>query len=233
MIGIALAITTPPQLTAAEKPGNTDIISNHFIGDTLAQIPLTTTVTLVNSIFAAGSAGNPLTSDSYQMQATFGELALPYNQTTISSLNYQHQPGFLAGTSGVHTLGRIFLPISYRNFAYYFIGPWEVELNNDYTQANGPLIFNRDYYGYPNDERDWFSFNLPSPGQVTIDLTNMVGSGVQLQLFYQNIGNRVGYDPVPPYQIVYNGQPGLYYVFIYTASGFNNTIPYTLRVSFP
>jgi len=54
-----------------------------------------------------------------------------------------------------------------------------------------------------------------------------------LQLFYQTPGNVVAYDLNPPYHIDYNGQPGLYYIYIYTAGGYNSTTPYTLRVTYP
>jgi cell division septation protein DedD len=115
----------------------------------------------------------------------------------------------------------------------YFEGPLEQEPNNSVAQANGPLWPDRSYVGYPNDERDFFSFYARSAGQIVVDLTNHTGSGVQLQLFYQDTGHQVGFVWAPPYHIEYAGQPGWYYIYFYTASGFNSNDLYTLRARFP
>ena len=50
----------------------------------------------INGIVASGSVTPKLRSPGYQMQATFGEPALPNNTTTIGSAGFRHQPGFLA-----------------------------------------------------------------------------------------------------------------------------------------
>ena len=127
----------------------------------------------------------------------------------------------------------MFIPFTLRDYISYFEGPWEVEPNNSAQEANGPLRSGRDYYGYPNDAKDYFSIYLRAGGQIIIDLTNHTGSGVQLQLFYQTAGNIVAYDWNPPYHIDYTGSPGRYYIYIYTESGHNTTTPYTLRVTYP
>ena len=119
------------------------------------------------------------------------------------------------------------------DYVHYFEGPWEVEPNNTYLQANGPLISGREYRGYPNDEKDYCSIYLCEPGSLTINLTDHTGQAVQLQLFYQGIDNRVAFDTAPPYTITYDGQPGWYYIYIYTGGGHNSTTPYTLRVTYP
>jgi len=125
---------------------------------------------------------------------------------------------------------RVYLPLVTRDHVTYFEGPWEVEPNDSYLQANGPLHSGRDYYGYPNDTKDYSSIYLRTGGAITIDLTGHTGQGVQLQLFYQSVGNRVGYDWSPPYHSEYTGAAGWYYIYIYTGSGHNSTTPYTLRV---
>jgi hypothetical protein len=130
-----------------------------------------------------------------------------------------------------HVAARVYLPLVKRDFT----GPWESEPNNTYTEANGPLVSGKFYYGYPNDQKDYFSVYLPTAGTLTIDLTNHTGTDPQLQLFYQlaDVDHRVGYDPTAPYQIVYDGQPGWYYIYIYAIGGYNTTTPYTLRVTYP
>jgi hypothetical protein len=127
----------------------------------------------------------------------------------------------------------VYLPLTMRDYISYFEGPWEREPNNSYLEANGPLRSGRDYYGYPNDAKDYFSIYLRTSGKITIDLTNHTGTGVQLQLFYQTPGNVVGYDWAPPYHIEYTGPAGVYYIYIYTAGGYNTITPYTLRVTYP
>lgn len=52
--------------------------------------------TFVNGIFASGTGASTLTSLTFRMAGTVGELGLPNNETTLVSQNHQHQPGFLA-----------------------------------------------------------------------------------------------------------------------------------------
>ena len=134
-------------------------------------------------------------------------------------------------TASVPAQTWVYLPLVLRDYMAYFEGPWEEEDNDSYAEANGPLRSDRDYYGYPDDAKDYFSIYLRTGGDITIDLTGHNGQGVQLQLFYQSVDNRVDYDLDPPsYHIEYTGLAGWYYIYIYTASGYNNTTSYTLRV---
>ncbi len=126
---------------------------------------------------------------------------------------------------------RLFLPLAQKQL--YFSGPWEAEDNDSYLQANGPLLSGQDYFGYPDDVEDWFSVYLSTPGQMVVTLTGHTGGGVQLLLYDQALQLKC-LDNVPPYEMVCANQPaGWYYLRIYTASGWNDTTPYTLSVSFP
>ena len=129
----------------------------------------------------------------------------------------------------------VYLPLVLRDYVRYFDGPWEIEPNNSWQEANGPLISGRDYYGYPNDARDYFSIYTRQAGEITVNLTGHTGQGVQLQLFYQGIDNRVGYQIVSGGQatIGHIGPAGWYYAYIYTAGGYNNDTPYTLQITYP
>jgi hypothetical protein len=90
------------------------------------------------------------------------------------------------------------------------------------------------YCGYPNDNKDFFALYLFTGGTITADLSGHTGEGVQLQLFYQSTNNLVAFDTgLGDLQVQYNGPAGLYYLYIYTNSGFNNTTPYTLVVNYP
>ncbi|MFQ5616064.1 MAG: LVIVD repeat-containing protein [Anaerolineales bacterium] len=132
---------------------------------------------------------------------------------------------------GTPTPSPVFLPLLTHNFISYFNGPWEKEPNNTASQSNGPLRSGTDYFGYPNDTNEYFSFFLDTPGQITVDLSNHTGQGVQLMLYDQPTGsNAVVRAWEPPCQLVYSGGAGWYYVRIYMVSGFNSDTGYTLRV---
>ena len=126
----------------------------------------------------------------------------------------------------------VYLPLALKDHVAYFEGPWESEDNDSYTAANGPLRSGRGYYGYPDDAKDYFSIYLRTDGDITIDLLNHTGQGVQLQLFYQTVDNRVAWVTSQPYHIEYTAAAGWYYVYIYTASSYSSTDPYTLRVTY-
>jgi hypothetical protein len=125
------------------------------------------------------------------------------------------------------------LPMIVHHYLDYFNSSFEVEPNNSYLEANGALRSSENYQGYPNDQRDYFSFYVEAAGPIHITLNNHTGIQTQLQLFYQNTDTRVGFDPEVPFEIAYNGQPGWYYLYIFTGSGYNNTTAYTLHASFP
>jgi hypothetical protein len=128
---------------------------------------------------------------------------------------------------------KIYLPLVMRDYTVFFEGPWEMEPNNTSLQANGPLRSGRDYYGNPNDEKDYFSINLKTGGQIIINLSNHTGQDVQLQLFYQNTSNLMKYDYDAPYSIDYTGEAGWYYIYIHAAGNYNSSTAYTLQVTYP
>jgi hypothetical protein len=110
---------------------------------------------------------------------------------------------------------------------------WEAEDNDSYQEANGPLQSSMDYYGYPNDNKDYFSIYLTTSGTINIDLTNYTGQGGQLQLFYQSTDKLVSVDKSSPYHIEHAGESGWYYIYIYTESGHNSDTQYILQATFP
>jgi len=128
---------------------------------------------------------------------------------------------------------KTYVPLTLRDYVRVFPGPWEREPNNSYLEANGSIFSGQDYYGYPNDEKDYFSFYMREAGDIDVELTNHTGDAVQLQLFYQSTSNRVAYDTSAPYHIQTSGAPGWYYVYIYAGGGYTQATPYTLRVTYP
>ena len=114
-----------------------------------------------------------------------------------------------------------------------FLGPMEVEPNNTLGEANGPILLNRNYQGFPNDLSDYFHFTLTTQRQLTINLTGITGTDPQLHLYRDTSGNRVGYDPTPPYSISYTAPPGDYWVRVVVVDDYNSSSLYTLRVNAP
>jgi hypothetical protein len=134
---------------------------------------------------------------------------------------------------------RVWLPVvalDYLNDFRYFEGPWEVEPNDTAAQANGPLRFQRDYYGHPDDQRDYYYFYLSAPGRLIVDMTVDQLRDMQMQLFrgLPENGDRIGYAGGPPYHIEVSATAGWYYVLVYTdTSDTSVTAQYTLRVTYP
>jgi len=57
----------------------------------------------VNGIFASGTGATTLTSLTFRMIGTLGEIGVPNNETTLLSQRHQLQPGFLAAAPRVNT----------------------------------------------------------------------------------------------------------------------------------
>jgi hypothetical protein len=134
------------------------------------------------------------------------------------------------------TFSRLYLPAALLNHVSYFPGPFEIEPNNTAAQANGPLQSAVNYQGYPNDDKDYFSFFLPRTGNITADMAGNTGVGPQLLLYYQiaDVAHRVDFVAGSPFHIAKSNQPaGWYYLEVYTAGGFNSSTPYSLQVTYP
>ena len=111
-----------------------------------------------------------------------------------------------------------------------FLGPLESEPNSAFGQANGPILLNRTYQGFPNDLSDYFYFDLPAEQQLHITMTDITGEDPQLQLFHNSSGNRVAFDQDFPYALDYSASPGRYYVRVVVVGDNNTTAAYNLRV---
>ena len=128
-----------------------------------------------------------------------------------------------------------YLPFILNNVTFCYSGAQEIEPNNTRTEATGPLCDGQTYQGAPNDQKDYFTFVTKSVGNIVIDLTGHAGTGVQMQLFYQNETTPRAFDtnPGPDFHIAYNGPAGQYYIYIFTASGYPATLLYNLIVNYP
>jgi hypothetical protein len=198
----------------------------------------TTSFCTGSELCGSGNSIDGLDMTSYSQVAQTGDFdgdGFDDAITFLRSTDLSSQPGYVyvASSDGLSPT-TVFLPLVARNLISYFDGPWEVEPNNDWQHANGPVRSGRDYYGYP-DQKDYWSVYLPANGTITADLTNHTGQDVQNQLHYgQPVqGAQVAWAYSPPYHIEYSGQAGWYYVYINGGSGWSPAIPYTLRASYP
>ena len=139
------------------------------------------------------------------------------------------------GTVPSHPVYVTCIPVVLKQHMSYYEGPWEQEENNGYLEANGPVRLGRDHYGYPDDQKDYYSLFLRNAGTINIDVINHTGQGVQVWLFYESVANGVADDRslTSPYRFEYTGADGWYYVYIYTESAHNSDRAYTLRVEYP
>lgn len=135
---------------------------------------------------------------------------------------------------------RVYLPLTLRDYLIYFDNPFEMEPNNNWSSANGPLISGSEYYGYFNDEKDYFSIYLSRTATIHVDLelAQPPVQPVQLQL-WQGIPQPWPAEPAArdtnwPFEATFEGSPGWYYIYINAGAGpYSTTDPYTLRVTYP
>ncbi len=131
----------------------------------------------------------------------------------------------------------IYIPIIQNEL---FNSEWEIESNNYYTMANGPLLNGKQYFGFP-DPNDYFRFEIETTGLISIRVENYTGSEPQVQLIYDHPEHIL--NPTIPYtytcpdnlcQLEYVPPPnyiGSYFVFISADNSTN--ISYTLIVNYP
>ena len=151
------------------------------------------------------------------------------NTATMPAAAHTVRVNYVQQTSGARTVAMPFILFGLTNF----LGPREIEPNNTLGEANGPILLNRNYQGFPNDLSDYYSFDLNTTRQLNITLTGITGTDPQLHLYRDSSANRVGYDPESPYSISYNAPPGRYWVRVVVVGNYNTSTLYTLRVSAP
>ncbi len=133
----------------------------------------------------------------------------------------------------------LYMPTVGRNHvSEYFMGPDEIEPNNDSFQANGPLLPNATYTGYPTDEHDVFYIFLHASGTITLHVENHDVDKGQLQLSspFMYTYPLPGAHPPHDYTLVFtNATLGSYFFQLYTDVNYpyTQTTPYTLQVDYP
>jgi hypothetical protein len=128
----------------------------------------------------------------------------------------------------------VYLPLALNNFV---IG----EPNDGPCQAY-PINLNHDYYFLPDDENDWYQFELPSSGNVVVELTDFAPLAGQILVYHGDSCNSLTSDDLlgnngdfSPTKIVSFSAPsaGTYYVWVINDGAINATHAYKLRIQFP
>lgn len=128
--------------------------------------------------------------------------------------------------------GYIYLPAIGKDPINYLVEYIEREPNDFSGQANG-IYLNTEYTGYP-DRYDTYVFELPEATVITVEVKHHDTISGQLTLYD---GKQVlqGFSHTPPdHEVITNGLPGRYYLFVSTITTTNTytpTTPYTLKVS--
>ncbi len=134
----------------------------------------------------------------------------------------------------------IFSPIVFGP-SLYFLGPNESEPNNNFEQANGILLADTDYFGWPNDPDDYYSFENGAIGEVEVVVMGLdVGEG-QLFVYHEPVGSppqlvATSENPPPNMTVlITRADPGKYYAVVHVGPagvGQRQDSPYTLKVSY-
>jgi hypothetical protein len=117
-----------------------------------------------------------------------------------------------------------------------FLGPWEVEDNDDCraNQVNGLLTSGRQYYGYSDDKWDYFGIDLHSGGKILTGLTIAPTRHLQLVLLDKDCKVLDPYAWDPPYLVeIPDASAGQYYIGVFMESGYTLDQPYILWAEFP
>jgi hypothetical protein len=143
----------------------------------------------------------------------------------------------------------LYLPLLMRDYFSCYTGTSEIEPNDTYLQATGPLCFGSSVAGGystgPNLDNDYYLLSVPTPSAFTVAL-NASGNtaGLQLQLYYQAVsgGSIVGYAGDAPFQVhcpnnspypnACAGAAGNYYIRVLMPAGYAGS-GYTLTVTSP
>jgi hypothetical protein len=132
-----------------------------------------------------------------------------------------------------------FLPVALRD--YWDPSRWESEDNDScsFEDADGPLLFGREYYGHPDDEADWFRIDFTASRLViALTIENPFERGVQMGLYYDDCtcpDDPDWWDNTPEngYLIDVTPPPGMYFLLIFVGNPDDESYeyPYTLELT--
>jgi hypothetical protein len=126
----------------------------------------------------------------------------------------------------------VYLPLALREH-----GSWDryYEPNDTWQAAYGPLVFGPPYRAYPDDEEDYYFFDLSSASAVTVRVEGYQAEGQLLLYRYHESGDftLIGRDgPGVSTMIIEDTlAAGRYYVRVYTSEDHSDSALYTLTVT--
>ncbi len=200
---------------------------------------------------------------TYTVTWQFAEHSTTYLLEEATKSDFSDATTLYSGSDLTHTITSPRKPTLY----YYRVrgenevgtGPWSnvvsvdvrwETLNNDTAEtSDGPIFFDRDYFGMPEDTYDWFVLELDG-GHFSVQIDNYQADDGWLVVYpgpnpsssnwcdYFRIGLSYGGEQATletskNLEGACNGQAGNYYVRVYTNPDSHTTIPYTLRLSRP
>ena len=129
----------------------------------------------------------------------------------------------------------LYLPAIFNRYINYFDGDNEIEPNDSFEEANGPLVNGKNYTVFPNDQKDLFFIIIQESGQIRINLSNFNYSPAQLIVFRESVNNIVLFEPFPTSReyILSNQPPGEYFIFLFVENPSSNFPSYILNVTYP
>ena len=188
-------------------------------------------ITLTASPAAGWRVANWSGTNNDSSSSTTNSIIMPAGAHTVS-VTYRLNDGPSGGTSFIPLA--VLIPYS----PLCFSGPTEQEPNNTAATANGPLCRRGIINGLPNDQFDLFTFQTTAPGNITIEVKNLISDDAQLVLHYQRLGG----TPVDSDTDLSDGlkvstanaPPGKYIVFLYDDKpNPAETRMYAMDLSFP
>ena len=207
-----------PRRTRTPVPG-TPVPTITSLPDT--PVPIDTTTTPLPSITALPGTGTPVATNT------------PIPSTLTPATTPTPSP---TGQVDPPRRAIVYAPLILRNAPLYFDGPNEAENNDTAATANGPLRLNTDYRAFPDDADDYFRFDLPSDGTLTLSITGHIAENtrnVQLQLRSATDAS-IQFVFQKPFVIQRSLPAGTYLARVFYAppGPYSTTAPYTLRVGF-
>jgi hypothetical protein len=135
----------------------------------------------------------------------------------------------------------IYLPAIMNQVYACFPGPSEIEPNDTFAQANGPLCSGVSYTGSPDDhgsatDNDYFYIEMATSGTIHIQVTNFLTNKAQVILYDQSQTylTHLADQPSGQYTLTHSGGPGRYYIRVVAVEGHEvGHGPYTLVATFP
>lgn len=113
----------------------------------------------------------------------------------------------------------IFSPIVFGP-SLYFNGPKEIEPNNSFDQANGVLLPETEYFGFPNDADDYYFFNVGETSDIAVTVLGLNVTEAQVIIYRETDGNPPEvietFDTPPDFNIKLTRRaPGKYYIVVH------------------